>query len=152
MKSVALAAVAVLMGSVLVVSAAADGPAPLALAKKAVGGGRLNDYTPGVEGGIGLNNIGLLIRTWGKVTFVDTANKFFYINDGAGREDGSTYVGLRVSYDNLAAGNTIEPPALNSYVAVTCISSTWLNGSGQIQPNLRPRRQADITVIAPPPP
>ena len=152
MKLVALAAV-VLMGFVLVGSAAADGPAPLALSNKAVGGGRLNDYTPGVEGGNGVNNIGLLIRTWGKVTFVDTTNKFFYLNDGAGREDGSGKVGLRVSYDNLAPGNTITlpPDFLNSYVAVTCISSTWLNGSAQIQPNLRPRRQADITLIAPPP-
>jgi len=136
----------VLAGSVM-----AEEPAPLALTNRDVGGGRLNDYTPGVEGGVGMNNIGLLIRTWGKVTFVDEVNKFFYINDGANRQDGSSYVGLRVSYDNLAPGNTITPPALNSYVAVTCISSTWLNGSGQIQPNLRPRRQSDITVIAPPP-
>lgn len=136
----------VLAGSVM-----AEEPAPLALTNRDVGGGRLNDYTPGVEGGVGMNNIGLLIRTWGKVTFVDEVNKFFYINDGANRQDGSGYVGLRVSYDNLAPGNTITPPALDSYVAVTCISSTWLNGSGQIQPNLRPRRQSDITVIAPPP-
>ena len=149
MKLVAVAAV-VLMGFVLVGSVAADGPAPLALSNKAVGGGRLNDYTPGVEGGTGLNNIGLLIRTWGKVTFVDTTNKFFYVNDGAGRQDGSGNVGLRVSYDNLAPGNTITPPAVNSYVAVTCISSTWLNGSGKIQPNLRPRRQTDITPITTP--
>ncbi len=149
MKLVALAAV-VLMAFVLAGSAIAEGPAPLALSNKAVGGGRFNDYTPGVEGGVGTNNIGLLIRTWGKVTFVDTTNKFFYINDGAGREDGSGNVGLRVSYDNLAPGNTIDPPVLDSYVAVTCISSTWLNGSGQIQPNLRPRRQADITLIAAP--
>jgi len=149
MKLVAVAAV-VLMGFVLVGSVAADGPAPLALSNKAVGGGRLNDYTPGVEGGTGLNNIGLLIRTWGKVTFVDTTNKFFYVNDGAGRQDGSGNVGVRVSYDNLAPGNTITPPAANSYVAVTCISSTWLNGSGKIQPNLRPRRQTDITPITTP--
>jgi len=149
MRTAALAAA--LMVFVLAGSVMAEEPAPLALTNRDVGGGRLNDYTPGVEGGVGMNNIGLLIRTWGKVTFVDEVNKFFYINDGAGRQDGSGYVGLRVSYDNLAPGNTITPPALNSYVAVTCISSTWLNGSGQIQPNLRPRRQSDITVIAPPP-
>jgi len=133
MRTAALAAA--LMVFVLAGSVMAEEPAPLALTNRDVGGGRLNDYTPGVEGGVGMNNIGLLIRTWGKVTFVD----------------GSGHVGLRVSYDNLAPGNTITPPALNSYVAVTCISSTWLNGSGQIQPNLRPRRQSDITVIAPPP-
>ncbi len=136
--------------AMLITCAMADGPAPIALSNKDVGGGALNEYTPGVEGGTGLNNIGLLIRTWGKVTFVDTANKIFYINDGANRDDGSGHIGLRVSYDNLAPGNTIEPPPVGSYVAVTCICSTWRNPAGKIHPNLRPRRQDDITVIAPP--
>ncbi|MCX8053140.1 MAG: hypothetical protein N3B12_04980, partial [Armatimonadetes bacterium] len=87
--------------------AAGEEVRPLAMNNAAVGGGRLNEHTPGVEGGVGMNNIGLLIRTWGKVTFVDETNKFFYINDGSGRNDGSGYVGIRVSYDNLAPGNTI---------------------------------------------
>lgn len=136
--------------AVFSVSAAAQGPAPLALSNRDVGGGPLNQYTPGVEGGVGLNNIGLLIRTWGKVTFVDTVNKIFYINDGANRDDGSGHIGLRVSYSNLAPGNTIEPPPVGSYVAVTCICSTWVNPAGKIHPNLRPRRQDDITIIASP--
>ena len=147
MKLVALAAV-VLMGFVLVGSVAADGPAPLALSNKAVGGGRLNDYTPGVEGGTGLNNIGLLIRTWGKVTFVDSTNKYFYINDGCGRADGSSHIGIRVSYDNLATGNSISAPAVDQYLTITCISSTVMISS-KVQPNLRPRRQSDIQTITP---
>jgi len=150
MKLVAVAAV-VLMGFVLVGSALADGPAPLALSNKAVGGGRLNDYTPGVEQGVGLNNIGLLIRTWGKVTFVDAVNKFFYVNDGSARDDQSGHVGLRVSYDSLATGNTITlPPNFqDSYVALTGISSTWAN-AGKNYSNLRPRRQTDVQVITTP--
>ena len=63
----------VLMVSVLGAACFAEGPAPLAVVNKAIGGGALNQYTPGVEGGQGLNNIGLLIRTWGKVTFVDAS-------------------------------------------------------------------------------
>ncbi|MGQ9455364.1 MAG: hypothetical protein ACUVRS_10630 [Armatimonadota bacterium] len=147
MKFVAVASAVMLLAGISL-SAFADGPAPIAFSNKDVGGGPLNQYTPGVEGGIGLNNIGLLIRTWGRVTFVDTINKFFYINDGANRDDGSGHIGLRVSYDNLAPGNTIEPPPVGSYVAVTCICSTWLNPADKIHPNLRPRRQDDITVIA----
>lgn len=128
---------------------------PLAVPNKSIGGGALNDYTPGVEGGTGLNNIGLLIRTWGKVTYVDSVAKCFYINDGLGRKDGSVHlegtevvenVGIRVSYDNLAAGNDIVAPAVGQYVAVTCISSTVLVNE-KIQPNLRPRRQSDIQTI-----
>lgn len=126
----------------------ADVPAPLALSQRAIGGGQLNQYTPGVEGGIGLNNIGLLVKTWGKVTFVDDTNKIFYINDGSNLNDDSGNVGLRVSYDNLATGNTINAPALNSYVSVVGISSTFADSSNKIRPNLKPRSQTDIQIIS----
>lgn len=131
----------------LATAAVAETIAPLAISQAAIGGAALNEYTPGVEGGVGVNNIGLLIKTWGKVTFVDTTNKFFYVNDGNGRMDGSGHVGVRISYDNLAAGNIIAPPALDAYVAVTGISSTVMisiSGVSKVQPNVRPRRQADI--------
>jgi len=119
---------------------------PLALTNRALGGGALNQYTPGVEGGVGLNNIGLLVRTWGRVTFVDTTNQFFYIDDGSGLLDGysAECIGVRVSYANLAPGNTITPPAQGQFVVVTGISSTVVINS-LIRPMLRPRRQADIT-------
>lgn len=139
---------AALMIAVLAVSAMAEVPAPLAVNNRAIGGGALNQYTPGVEGGVGLNNIGLLIKTWGRVTAVDAVNKCFYIDDGSVLLDGSGNVGVRVSYDNLAPGNTINPPALDSFVSVTCISSTVVIAD-KIRPNLRPRRQADIEVVLP---
>ena len=149
MKLVALIAVAVF---VLACSAVADGPAPLALGNSAVGGGKLNDYTPGVEGGVGLYNIGSLIRTWGKVTYIDPALKFFYINDGSGRDDASEHIGLRVQCDNtkLAPPNTIDITSLhvNDYVAITGISSTWHNDTtGKNYSNLLPRRQSDVQLI-----
>jgi hypothetical protein len=120
--------------------------APLAISVRAIGGGQLNTYTLGVQNGVGLNNIGLLVRTWGKVTYVDTSNPsmFFYIDDGSNRSDGSPYTGVRVALDNLAAGDTIAPPATNDIVAVTGISSTFMVGAN-VQSNLRPRRQSDIT-------
>lgn len=139
---------AVLMVACLAAAVAAEVPAPLAVNNKAIGGGALNQYTPGVENGVGLNNIGLLIKTWGKVTAVDTVNQCFYIDDGSGLLDGSGNVGVRVSYANLAPGNTITPPALDSFVSVTCISSTVVIDD-KIRPNLRPRRQADIEVVSP---
>lgn len=132
-------------------AACAQAPAPLAMTNAAIGGGMLNQYTPGVEGGAGLNNIGLLIKTWGKVTFVDATNKVFYIDDGTGRNDGSGHLGIRCSYDNLAAGNSITPPNLNDRVSVIGVISTVLiddivtpQVDNKIQPNLRPRRQSDI--------
>ena len=143
--------IAVVILSVLTAVVMADVPGPLAMTNRMIGGGRLNSYTPGVEGGFGINNIGLLVRLWGKVTYRDTDNKFFYINDGSNRIDGTkvnnVYIlGVRVSYDNLATGNTINPPDLDRYVMVTGISSTILVDS-KIQPNLRPRRDADLKTV-----
>lgn len=146
MRLVALTTVAVLLLAAAPVLAEAI--APLALNNTAVGGAALNQYTPGVENGTGVNNIGLLIKTWGKVTFVDPANKYFYINDGSNRQDGSGQTGLRIDCDNLAAGNTITPPAVNTYVMVTGISSTIVI-STKIQPNVRARRQTDIQTVTP---
>lgn len=129
-----------------------DAPAPLYLSGNALGGAALNQYTPGVQGGAGPNNIGLLVRTYGKVTFVDTVNKYFYIDDGSGRVDGtmnagSPVIGVRVSYGGLAVGvPAINSPALNARVIVTGIISTCLvpANNGAIQPNLRVRSQVDI--------
>lgn len=131
--------------------AQADIIQPLAVKNAAVGGGDIaGTPTKGVAGGVGLNNIGLLIRTWGMVTYRDTVNKFFYINDGSNLNDGNTLgsgatavLGLRVSYDNLATGVTINPPTVDTFVAITGISSTFATGS-IIHPNLRPRSQSDI--------
>lgn len=143
----AIAAAAALSIALGAVCAAGTVPDPLVMPNKAVGGGPFGQYTPGVYGGTGLQNIGLLIKTWGKVTAPpDTTNKFFYIDDGSGLNDTSGYVGLRVSYANLAPGNTITPPSQNQYVVITGISSTT-DLNGRIVPTLRPRRQSDITVL-----
>lgn len=125
---------------------------PIAMSNKAIGGAELNQYTPGVEGGAGAHNIALLIKTWGKVTWVDTGGQFFYIDDGSGRLDGSTHlelgvnvpnVGIRVTYADLAQGNSIVPPQINDKISVTAISSTYVYNT-KIQPLLRPRKQSDL--------
>ena len=136
-----LAILTILLGSVAV--AFAEEVQPIAMSIKAIGGADLNQYTTGVEKGSGANNIGLLIRTWGKVTKLDTNLKFFYIDDGSNRLDESGFVGVRVSYNNLPDGVTINPPAEQTYVLVTCISSTIMIND-KVQPNLLPRRDSDI--------
>jgi len=131
---------------------------PVMMSNRAVGGGQLNEYTPGVAGGLGLNNIGLLVRTWGKVTYVDAAQKFFYINDGSNLNDMSGIhgaVGLRVSYAGLAPGVTFTPPSVGELVAITGISSTTavtINQETRIIPTLKPRREADKQVFSSEPP
>jgi hypothetical protein len=105
---------------------------PAALNNKAVGGANLNAYTPGVVGGTGPNNIGLLVRVFGKVTQRDPSLQYFYIDDGCGLKDGTKTgtvdnVGIRIKTNptNYASG---------SYVVVTGISSPATGLRRQVLP------------------
>lgn len=153
MKIAILAAVIAVCMLAACAASASTVPAPIYVSAKGLGGATLNQYTPGVAGGTGANNIGLLIRTYGQVTYVDTTNLFFYIDDGSGRADGtkrpdtSVVLGVRVSYGDLATGvPAISPPALNARVALTGIISTCIV-TGLVQPNVRVRSQSDILPL-----
>ncbi len=104
-------------------------PRALALSNADLGGGALNSYTPGVSGSTGPYNVGLFVRVWGRITAVDstTGNKFFYIDDGSGLDDGTLAgrKGIRVSWLNLYAGVV---PVVGKYAAVAGMSSCFQNG------------------------
>jgi len=112
-------------------------PAAPLLKNLDVGGGSLNAYTPGVTGGTGTNNIGLLIEIAGRVTHSEVG--FCYVDDGSAIQDGSGYTGVRVDTSALTSS-----PAENSYVIVTGISSTYIVGVDVVR-LLRPRNDADVT-------
>lgn len=127
---------------------------PLCVCNKALGGGQIGTNTPGVAGGIGLNNVGLLVKTWGHVTYVNRTEQFFYIDDGSKMNDGSNIAGatgIRVSYAGLADGNTFNPPSGGQFVVITGISSTTElkpdQNTTRIAPTLRPRRQTDMVTV-----
>ena len=127
---------------------------PLAMTNKAIVCGDIaGTPTKGFEKGRGLYTIGLLVKTWGKVTYRDPGGKYFYIDDGSrlkdGTKDGSSDVlGIRVSIDNLAAGNSIDMPAANVvYVSVVGVISTFKDSNLKIRPNLRPRNQPDVVTL-----
>lgn len=154
MKYVTLALAVVVCAVLATAAMAGDPPAPVYMSSRAIGGAALNQYTPGVAGGVGTNNIGLLIRTYGKVTYVDTANQCFYIDDGGNRIDGTKrsgtsdpVIGVRVSYGGLASGvPAITPPAEQAKVCITGIISTCIVDT-LVQPNLRVRHADDIQAI-----
>lgn len=94
---------------------------PLGMVNKAIGGGdwHYNSGTKagqmGVTGGVGLNNIGLLVRTTGSMTYID--DHTFTVDDGSG-----------------AVVTCVTPPTIVvnpawQYVAVTGISSIKNTGS-----------------------
>ena len=156
MKKILPIALIAIISLIALTVCCADALDPLGLSNKALGGEAFNAYTPGVADGIGLNNIGLLVRTSGRVAYIDTTNKFFYIDDGSGMNDQSgipSATGIRVSYKDLASGNTFNPPSfINRYVLITGISSTTeitVGTETRIIPTLRPRMQSDMQDVTP---
>ena len=106
---------------------------PIAMGNRQLGGELLNARTPGVTDGIGVNNIGLLVTTWGKVVEIEPGENpaWFKIDDGSG-------IVLKVSVPSTV---TINPTW--QYVFVTGISSVEVNG-GIVSRLLRVRTQSDI--------
>lgn len=117
---------------------------PLFAVNRDVGGEGFGAYTPGVEGGFGLNNVGLLVTTCGRV--VDSASGWFAIDDG-GRKTScgkSAVKGLAVAFPPWTFG----PPPPGSFVVVTGISGAFESG-GLVYPIVRPRNSLDVAVLSP---
>ncbi len=108
---------------------------PLGIGNRWVGGDAFGSHTPGVTGGVGLNNICLLIRTWGRVTAL--GSDYFYVDDGQALTDGSGNTGIKVYTGGLTK------PGLNQYAVVTGISSSEVSGS-TTRRLIRPRMQTDL--------
>lgn len=104
---------------------------PLALTNKALGGGPFG-LQSGIAGAFGLNNIGLLVRTCGKYTYVDEHT--FTIDDGSG-----------VNVKCVVPSGVIIDPGW-SYVSVTGISSCEKIGA-ELRSMLRVREQGDIVSL-----
>jgi len=109
---------------------------PLAMTNKSVGGGP-DGLQEGIAGASGLNNIGALVRTWGRVVEVEPAvppelPTWFEIDDGSG-----------VNVKCVVPPGVVINPAW-TYVSVTGVSSceSIVGGLGRL---LRVRVQSDIT-------
>lgn len=87
----------------------------------------------------GLNNIGLLIKTWGRVT--DIGPDYLYIDDGSKLSDGTGSIGIRVICD--PAG--YSP---GDFLAVTGISSCFRMPTEDIARRILTRSPADVRKIA----
>lgn len=117
-------------------------PTPLGMPNRSVGGGDFR-YEPGspkkgqigVEDGFGLNNIGLLVKTWGRVESVDPASNSFVIDDGSN-------IDLR-----CVAPPGVVLPQEGAYVATTGISSCEAVAAAKPARLLRVRKQSDIQPV-----
>lgn len=112
---------------------------PVGMTNASLGGAAFH-YQPSVPAGAtGLNNIGILVTTSGRVTRVDGAN--FYIDDGSKVLDNAPIVGILVRGSDIA----LTPPAVGQYVVVTGISGASMVDTNAIRV-LRPRSSADVRV------
>jgi hypothetical protein len=70
----------------------------------------------------GLNNVGMLVKVTGKVTYV--GSDYFYIDDGSHCDDGSGNIGVRV------ISGTLTKPASGKYIELTAVSATYYSDGG----------------------
>jgi putative cofactor-binding repeat protein len=112
---------------------------PLAMTNRNLGGGD-SHYNPltgagqqGVTGGLGLNNIGLLVSVCGRV--LSEQPSYFMLDDGSG-------VQVKVLWP------PDSPASLEDYVIVTGISQCE-KVDGVVKRVVRPRRLEDIVVCGP---
>jgi hypothetical protein len=126
-----------LLGDVVINSGGSTTIQPLGIAGKWLGGDKFNASTPGVTGGVGQYNIGLLVRCWGRVTysFIDGSNNYFYLDDGSGLSSGG-HNGIKVWC------GTITPPSSGTTTVTGIVSAASIDG--KIAPTILVRGPADI--------
>jgi len=101
---------------------------PLAMNNRDIAGGDFNSVAKGASGKYGTNNVGLLIKTFGKVS--SPGGGVFYVTDGSGSA---------VKVDASSVGSL---PAVNDYVAVTGICRLEKVG-GNYVPVIKLRQAGD---------
>lgn len=125
---------------------------PLALTQRHLGGGTFG-IQPGVTGGSGLSNIGLLIKTVGKVTSGDSSsgwitdadsNTCIYIDDGSKINSGTGIYGIKIVANSSTP--SVCPLAAGDMVMVTGIS-TVEEVNGSLKPVLILQMDSAISVI-----
>lgn len=101
---------------------------PLMMCIRSLGGATLNRQA-GVEGGIGVNNVGLRVRIAGEVTTKSDDGLWACVSDGASFDNS----GVRVS---LAGLQHLDRPWVDvgRQVTVTGISSLYVDGDGARRP------------------
>ncbi len=123
--------------TVIEVNTLPEGPEPVGMKNKDLGGGDFGKqqgvWDANTGDASGTNTIGLLVKIWGKVTYI--GSNFFYVDDGSGLSDGSGYPGVRVEHPYSGT--------LGRYVTVTGISTCKKSGSKLIRV-IRPRDGNDI--------
>lgn len=104
---------------------------PLAMTCRAVGGGPVGTLVPGVRDGVGLNNMGMLVRIAGKVTL--KISNYIYVDDGSKIQDISGRIGVMVKCPNTSipvnAGDVVSVTG----VVVGSVPTGWTTNRRLLQ-------------------
>lgn len=114
--------------------------APLAMNCRAVGGGPIAPYVPGVLGGVGINNVGLLAKIAGRVTRM--MGYYLLVDDGTNVPDIDGRIGVLVrcpGTPGAAVGDTVS--------ATGVIEASTPLGWESSRRMLRTRTSADLCVL-----
>lgn len=115
---------------------------PLAMVLRSVGGSDFNANTPGITSGVGLYNVGLLVRVAGNVSFADNTNPnnaYFFIDDGSSLAVDGGHPGIKVKCGAVAAPTS-------GTVCVTGVVSVESTSAGCV-PVLIIRQDTDIVPV-----
>jgi len=127
---------------------------PIGISSRALGGTDWN-HTPGgsggqcgVKDGWGLNNIGLLVRCWGRVTYSEPGSPVVYVDDGAGLEDGNDLGpgGTSVRGVRVVLPDGVSPPQQGGLVRIVGISSIETVAGERVRV-LRVRNESDVAPV-----
>lgn len=151
--------------SVTVLSTGNADPTPLDMTNKALGGA-VSGVQRGATDGKGANNVGLLVKTTGKVVSVPDPYALdeysFYIDDGSAVPNPSIAQGVGIKCWEPIGDYYywVSPPAEGANVAVTGVSclevydptpglDNWPDGSGDeyIMPTVRMRDGRDLQIL-----
>ena len=118
---------------------------PLGMPARSLGGGSALGLQQGITGASGLNNIGLLVKVYGRVTASGTDPRagiaWFYVDDGSNVQDGTGITGV---YCEAQYG--MAPPAVDYYVSAEGISGCEFYNDNLVNV-LRIDSQDDIKTI-----
>jgi hypothetical protein len=92
-------------------------------------------------------NLGLLVKCWGSVTYVDSAGAFAYVDDGSKLSDGNILGagGASVTGIKVVLPSGVLMPPVGTFVTLTGVASSDTLGGNPIRA-LKVRAQGDISL------
>ncbi len=115
-------------------------PHALMLLNKYIGGESLNDYTPGITGTYGPNNVGLLVTVTGKLT--KTESGYWFVDDGSTMLYDAVIIGIPVDTSQLSAAKKAELATADNVVVTGICQPGTVNAL--IAPVVKLRGDGDI--------